>query len=39
MRILKEKLTYNKILENTNPETLKVLRANFFNKTFCPKNY
>ena len=37
MRILKEKLTYNKILENTNPEVLKVLRANFLTKLFAQR--
>ena len=34
MIISKEKIIYNKILENTNPETLKVLRANSLTKLF-----
>ena len=34
MRILKEKLIYNKILENTNPEVLNVLYENSLTKLF-----
>lgn len=34
MRILKEKLIYNKILENTNSEVLKVLHENSLTKLF-----
>lgn len=34
MRISKEKIIYNKILENTNPEVLKVLHANSLTKLF-----
>lgn len=34
MRISKEKIIYNKILENTNPEVLKVLHENSLTKLF-----
>lgn len=34
MIISKEKIIYNKILENTNPEVLKVLHANSLTKLF-----
>ena len=34
MIILKEKIIYNKILENTNPEVLKVLHENSLTKLF-----
>ncbi len=37
MIISKEKIIYNKILENTNPETLKVLRANSLIKLFAQR--
>ena len=37
MIISKEKIIYNKILENTNQETLKVLRANFLTKLFAQR--
>ena len=34
MRILKEKIIYSKILENTNPEVLNVLHENSLTKLF-----
>ena len=37
MIISKEKIIYNKILENTNPETLKVLRANSLINLFAQR--
>ena len=37
MRILKEKLIYNKILENTNPEVLNVLHENSLTKLFAQR--